>query len=88
MPPNKTAKQVQPDLDNKVVASILLHTDPTWDSSPIQMPGWFALLLKDIPKENAAYDALLKFGYVATTRGVACSSPAHAAAVEDNTYGA
>ena len=53
MPPKKTSSA----LDSKVVESILLHTDPNWDSSPIRMPGWFALLLKDIPKHNAAFDA-------------------------------
>ena len=76
MPPKKASH----NLDNKVVESILLHTDPNWDSSPIRMPGWFALLLKDIPKQNAAFDSLLRFGYVATSRGVACTSAAHAAA--------
>ena len=84
MPPRKPSASLE---NNKTVASILLHTDPSWDSSPIRMPGWFALLLKDIPKENPAYDALLKFGYVASSRGVACFSAEHAAALEDNTFG-
>ena len=50
--------------EDKVVSSILLHTDPMWDSSPIRLPGWFTLLLKDITNENAAFDSLLKYGYV------------------------
>ena len=60
--------------NRRPIPSVLLHTDPTWDSSPIRMPGWFALLLKDIPKQNAAFDALLRFGYVASSKGVACFS--------------
>ena len=66
-------------LDNQFVASIILHTDPTWDSSPIRMPGWFTLLIKDIPAHNPSFDALIKLGYVASSCGVACASVGHAA---------
>ena len=58
-----------------------------WDSSPFRLPGWFTLLLKDITNENSAFDSLLKYRYVATSRGVACVSAGHAAALEDSLYG-
>ena len=68
MPPKKGSA-----LDNRVVESIILHTDPQWDSSPIRMPGWFTLLLKDIPAHNPTYDSLIKYGYVASiARGRLC----------------
>ena len=53
------------------------------------MPGWFSLLIKDIPSQNPAFDALCHqiLGYVASSRGVACASEGHAAALEDSSYG-
>ena len=80
-------KRYNPVLENKAVSSILLHADPLWDSSPIKLPGWYTLLLKDITNENAAFDTLLKYGFIATSRGVACASAGQAAALEDSSYG-
>ena len=80
-------KKYNPVLENKAVSSILLHAEPLWDSSPIKLPGWYTLLLKDITNENAAYDTLLKYGFIATSRGVACASAGQAAALEDSSYG-
>ena len=51
------------------------------------MPGWVARLEKDAPSANPAFDALVKFGYVTNRNSVACVTSAHAAALEDRSYG-
>ena len=83
----KSGANKPPSFEKSVVASILLHAEETWDSAPLKMPGWFSRLQDDAASENPAFDALLKFGYVMTRGKVCVVSAAHAAALDDMSYG-
>ena len=68
MPPNRRGNAAPTDFDKSIVASIILHSEAVWETSPMKMPGWFYKLRKDAPTHDAAFDALLKHGYT-TSRG-------------------
>ena len=84
-PPLLQAAERQSDPSS--IATTILYAEQDWDSSPIKMPGWVARLEKDAPTANPAFDALVKFGYTTSRNSVACVTAAHAAALQDGTYG-
>ena len=87
MAPRNRASKEPTDFDKSLVSSIIQHTEPIWDSSPIKMPGWFNKLRKDVATADPAFAALLKYGYATSRGNVCCVSPSHAAALADRSFG-
>ena len=84
MAPRKQSHISPTEHDKSLVASIVLHTEPVWDSSPMKMPGWYLKLRKDAPTHDPSFDASLKRGYTTSRGKVCCVSASHAAALMDN----
>ena len=63
MAPRNRANKEPADFNKSLVASMVQHTEPVWNSSPIKMPGWFNKLRKDVATADPAYCTTLVSHY-------------------------
>ena len=83
MPP---ARKVSSQQEDAIVASVLTSS-ARWDSSPLKLPGFWAELQRTIKRTRAAYDALIKYGYVSSRATVCTCNAFHSLALSTGVYG-